>query len=67
MCLTCDKSIPRSDSSPFATAVKMAEIEAKAENKMYVVVYDNGRYYHECYECRKKNPDATGTIEMYVV
>ena len=68
-CTTCGHGImttvkpPKSD---YQKALELAEREAAADQKVFVVINDNGTYYHECLECRLKNGNADGTIIAYV-
>ena len=67
-CQTCGTfSQPPEIQTPYDIAYKMAETEAKAENKIYVVVLStDGKYYHDCLECRIKNNITDGTIVAYI-
>lgn len=66
MCITCNGGNVDLPKSPLTVAIEMAKIEAKADNKLYVVVESQGTYYHECYECRKKSNNTNGNIVAYV-
>lgn len=66
-CSTCDYSTPIVQDTPYSVALKMAQTEAAAENKIYVVVEaEDGTFYHDCLECRIKNNITDGNIIAYV-
>ena len=45
---------------------EIARKQAKAENRPYVIIEIEGKYYSECYECRTKSDNPEGTIWGYI-
>lgn len=67
-CTSCGNVyLPPQTKTPYDVALAMAETEAKLEDKIYVVILsDDGRYYHDCLECRIKNNISDGKIVAYI-
>ena len=66
MCETCNKGIPITNETELTKAIRLAQIEAKADKKTFVVIEDNGVYYPECLECRNKSEVHHGKIVAYI-
>ena len=66
-CKKCDKPLPiNNQNSQLYIIIDMARIEAENDKKVYVVVQDKDRYYHDCLNCRIKNNITDGTIIAYI-
>jgi hypothetical protein len=66
-CSTCDK-ITKNDKPPseYEKAEKLAKLQADAEQRIYVVVENEGVYYPECLECRNKSEIKYGNVVAYI-
>lgn len=65
-CNSCGGTYKPKIVSPMSQAMAMAEMEARLENKTYVVVQDGDKFFHECLECRQKSDSKHGIIIAYV-
>lgn len=69
-CKTCNQPVIRPSTanvkSELQKVYELAAREAESDQKVFVVVEYNGTYFHECWECRKKNTEQDGTVIAYV-